>query len=157
MEEYNEILATKILTKKEWLTYYKNMWTRNCISRAVDVEVDKARKINTPDMTFFNQQTGQVTTVAQNLEERKIKLQEGLEILAGVNALLETPEEEFEAKYYSPEALKVAEDVVADLTPELTPEAEERSTPAEAETPVEEAPVGELETKEETPSEEAAQ
>lgn len=155
MEKENEIkvLSERVLTPKEWLTYYKNIWTRNAVARAIDVNTDQVLKVKSPDAVFLDQNTGETITVAQRLENRKISVQDALDIIAGADRLLATPEGEFEKTYFSAEALKVSPDMIpSPFAAELTPEAEERSTPAPVETP-EALP----ENNQETPSEEAAQ
>lgn len=154
--ENNLELTNKILTPREWLIYYKNIWTRNAVARAIDVNTDQVLKVTTPDAVFLDQNTGQTITVAERLENRKISVQDALDIIAGADRLLATPDEEFEKTYFSAEALKVSPDMIpSPFAAELTPEAQKESEPA----PVVEEKTPEVlpENNQETPSEEAAQ
>jgi len=115
----NGSLTKNEYTKRDWLRYYKNVWTRNLISRCIDVETDKADKARNPEEIVADDVTGQPLPVKVRLEKRKMAVQECLDLLAGMEVLEKIPDEEFEAKVTSKEALAVAPDMMP--KPEAAP------------------------------------
>lgn len=98
-----------IYTPKQWITYYKNTWVRNCVARTIDVKVDEVKKAKNPDeLVEFN---GQEIPVKVRLEHRKMLLQDALELVTAADLLNETPAEEWDEKVWSEKALAVAEDM----------------------------------------------
>ena len=98
-------------TYKQWLTYYKNIWTRNLMARSIDVQTDMALKAKNPEESVQDDQGRQVP-VKVRLEIRKMYVQDALDLIAGIDKLIEVKDEEFEAKVLSKEALAVAEDML---------------------------------------------
>lgn len=151
----NEIMCREQFTAREWLQYYKNIWTRNAISRAVDVKTDEIIKATNPEELVDNPMNphGQPhlpiqIPVKERVEYRKLLVKDALDIIAGVDALLEIPEDQFHTKVLSEEALAVAPDMIKkeeEKKPEVAPEAAEPAaeTPEapEAPAPAEEAKV----------------
>lgn len=107
-------LVTMQYTNKHWLQYYLNIWTRNSMAVAIDVETDKALKLQNPEeeVEHVEDSVRMVITVKERLEKRKILLQDYLDRIAGIKYLLSIADEEFEAKVLSKEALAVAEDML---------------------------------------------
>lgn len=111
-------MTGKVYTSREWLTFYKNAWTRNAMARAIDVATDKVLKAENPEQPVESGE--QIVSVKFRLETRKIALQDALNILAGVESLLAIEDGEFDAKVLSKEALAVDEDMIPKT--EVTPE-----------------------------------
>lgn len=129
-------LINKDITNKQWLTYYRNIWRRNCVAASLDVVTDTEAKLKNPEeMVACEDQ--EIRPVKARLEMRKEKLQTILNILKATETLIAIPEAEFEAKTWSTEALAVAEDMKPkpEETPAPTPTPE---TPVQA--PVVETP-----------------
>lgn len=153
MESF-EVLATKTFTDKDFLQYYQNMWMRNTIARLIDVQTDLTRKETNPDEMV--ELDGKLMKIGERLEHRKILVQEAMDIFNAAKVLSSLPDEEL-ATRYSPEGLKVAEDMlpVATPTPETPTVVEEVVTETPADTVVADvAPVVE-EPAQSTPSPEA--
>jgi len=104
-------MATTEYSPKNWLLYYKNVWTRNAIARTIDVQTDAILKAADPEQTVLTDE-GQPVAVKQRLEQRKIILQDALNLLEGIEALTAIDEKEFTAKCWSKESLAVAEDMI---------------------------------------------
>lgn len=120
-------LVTMQFTNKHFLQYYLNIWTRNTMAMAIDVQFDKVMKANNPEAMV--EYEGQLIPVKTRLENRKIKLQDYLDIVAAIKHLMSIADDEFEAKVLSKEALAVDEDMLPKeevkedaLTPEPTEE-----------------------------------
>lgn len=119
-------LVTMQFTNKHWLQYYLNIWTRNTMAMAIDVQFDKVMKANNPEAMV--EYEGQLIPVKTRLENRKIKLQDYLDIVAAIKHLMSIADDEFEAKVLSKEALAVDEDMLPkeevkeELAPEITEE-----------------------------------
>jgi len=107
----NGSLCKNTYTKKEWLNYYKNVWTRNLVARCIDVETDKALKAINPEEAVLDE-TNREITVKQRLEIRKILVQDAIDLIAGIDKLLAIEDEKFDEMVLSKEALKVAEDMI---------------------------------------------
>lgn len=107
-------LAKNNITRKEWLQYYKNVWTRNLMARAIDVASDDALKLEDPNTEVLGE-PGELIPVKERLERRKLHVQDALAILKGVEILMGLSEEEIEAKFLSEEALKVASDMMPEV------------------------------------------
>ena len=140
-------MIKKEVTAKEWLLFYKNVWTRNAMARAIDILTDKEAKAIDPEQPVAH--NNEIVAVKVRLEDRKIALQDALDIINAVNKLLEIPDEEFDAKVTSKEALAVDEDMIPkeEPTPEVITEAVPEGVTATAEevlaveeTPAEVAP-----------------
>lgn len=131
-------LANANLTTKQWLTYYLNIWKRNAVARTIDVFTDQKLKDADADQEVESRDTLGRTflqPVAERLEERKILLQDALDIVYAIEQLLINNEESFEKTYWSKEALAVAPDVIAKRKEqeELNKKPEEpASSPADA-------------------------
>lgn len=107
----NDTLCNENFTPRQWLLYYKNIWTRNLIARTIDVQTDVVLKSKTPDERVQGAE-GNIITAKERLEERKMIVQDALNLIEAIDFLLAIPEEEFEAKTWSKEALAVAEDMI---------------------------------------------
>jgi len=97
-------------TKSHWLQYYKNLWTRNAVAMAIDVQGDKVRKAEDPEMSV--EDNNQSMPVKIRLENRKIKLQDYLDVITAIDTLMAIEESELDAKVFSKEALAVDEDML---------------------------------------------
>ena len=108
-----DALTKNDYTPKMWLTYYRNVWIRNTVARSIDVVTDQKLKKEDPEQMVEEAGTGQIIPVKQRLEARKIAVQDGLNIIAGIDRLLTLPADvNFEEKYWSKEALAVDEDML---------------------------------------------
>jgi hypothetical protein len=105
------ILTGKNVTVREWLTYYKNVWTRNTAARLIDVETDRVRKAEDPEQMVEDGTTGAQVAVKTRYEMRKMAVQEGLDILQAADALLALSDEDLAFKTTA-EALKVDADMM---------------------------------------------
>ena len=124
-------LVTMQFTNKHWLQYYLNIWTRNSMAVAIDVQTDKALKLQNPEeeVEHVEDNVKMIIPVKDRLEKRKILLQDYLDRITGIKYLLSIADEEFEAKVLSKEALAVDEDMLPkeevkseEVTPEPTEE-----------------------------------
>lgn len=105
-----DALTKKAYAVKEWLMYYKNVWTRNLAARLIDVANDTTLKAKNPDEEV-TLPTGHMAPVKQRLEERKLLVQDAVDLLASVEALLALDDDVLAATY-GEEALKVADDML---------------------------------------------
>lgn len=106
-------LSARDFTAKQWLRYYKNIWTRNAVARTVDVVADEALKaINPEEPVESGIGDGRVIPVKERLEHRKILVQDALDVREAIDKLLALSEEEFEKARWSKEALAVAKDMM---------------------------------------------
>ena len=133
-------LTKFIFTPKQWVTFYRNVWARNLINKTVDIECDKILKTQDPEMVVEHK--SKMVTIGERLEFRKEALKEMIVIIKGIDVLLETVLDnnaDFEKKYWSEEALAVAEDMLPKKEEE-TPATPEDATPSKPEeTPLPEA------------------
>jgi hypothetical protein len=106
-------LCANTYTKKQWLNYYKNVWTRNLMARAIDVQTDATLKAKNPEEIVQTDDQRQVP-VKERLEIRKMLVQDALDLIVGIDALLIIAEKdnEFQTLVLSPEALAVAKDMI---------------------------------------------
>lgn len=134
-----DILTQKNYTIREWLMYFKNIWTRNLTARLIDVNTDTAIKNKNPEeMVMCNDR--EFRTVKERLELGKISVKEAIAIVNSVNELLALSDEEI-AKKYSDDALAVAPDMV-EKKEEVTSDAPEtRGAIDEGQQPATETPV----------------
>lgn len=95
---------------REWLTYYRNIWARNLTARLIDRQSDETAKKNNPDMPVQSDD-GREIPVKQRLEHRKILVQDALNLIAAIDALLALDDAALAATY-SEESLKVAPDMI---------------------------------------------
>lgn len=106
----------KIFTNTEILFYYRNLWKRNVVARAIDVVTDTAKKAVNPEeeVEYIDPITRQVTymPVKERLELRKVLVKEAQELLTAIDSMLATKEEDFYNTYFSEKALAVAEDMI---------------------------------------------
>ena len=112
-----DVLTQKNYSAKQWLQYYRNVWLRNTIARTIDVNTDQKLKKDDPKAMVIDAETGRPIPVAERLENRKIAVQDGLDIIEGIDRLLEACQDsseagEFEKKHWSKEALKVDDDMI---------------------------------------------
>ena len=107
-----DALTKNDYTPKMWLTYYRNVWIRNTVARSIDVVTDQKLKKEDPEQMVEEAGTGQIIPVKQRLENRKIAVQDGLDILAGIEKLLALSDEDFKNTQWTKEALKVDEDMM---------------------------------------------
>lgn len=136
-----DILTQKNYTMREWLMFYKNIWTRNLVARLVDVNTDIAgKKINAEEMVLCDDK--QYRTVSERLELSKISVKKAKEILASINELMALNDVELVGRYSDvalaftpdpsanvgaetepadPKKEEVAQAPVAAVTPEVTP------------------------------------
>ncbi len=128
-----DALVKKTYSIKDFLNYYKNIWTMYLAARCVDVQTDMALKALNPkeQVTLVLDNQLLKMTAAERLEQRKILVGDALEILAGIEILLAIPDAEFNEKVLSPAALAVAEDMLPKPAPVEQPVAEAEK-PAEA-------------------------
>ncbi len=131
-----EAMVTKDYTVRQWLTYYKNIWTRNLAARLIDVKTDQQLKAKDPNgVTDEAGADGRTPkSVKVRLEERKLAVQDSVDILAGIDAMLALTPEELTAAAGA-EALKVD----ADMIPLAPAPVEEKKEPADEEKKDEEA------------------
>lgn len=107
-----EDLINSNTTPRQWIQYYKNIWTRNIIAKVIDIQGDIARKAKDPeDQVEHDEMRGAFMAVKERLEMRKAKLLDWKEILDNAEKLLKMSDEEI-AKLWSPEALAVAPDMI---------------------------------------------
>lgn len=104
-------------TPAEWLTYYKNIWTRNLIARTIDMQSDTLLKASDPKGEVMSDE-GRPIPVAARLEHRKILVQDALTLLGAINSLGAIKPDEFIEKFWSKEALAVAPDMIPPTAPE---------------------------------------
>ena len=106
-------LTKQAYSFRQWLTYYHNIWARNVIAHTIDVQYDEILRAENPETPVpFNSPVGTVEMpVKERLEHRKMNLEHALKTLAAIEALEAKTDEELAARW-SPEALKVAEDVI---------------------------------------------
>lgn len=142
MPEVNAMVLNNY-SKREWLQYYKNVWVRNCMARAIDVQTDIILKEKNPESTV-QLEDERPAPVKVRLEMRKIALQDGLNLVAGIDTLMAKSEEELEA-FFTEKALAVAEDMKP---------VEEKKTDGDIE-PKQAEPVAPEEVPTEAPSDEA--
>lgn len=137
-----DLLKDKSLTPVEWLTYYKNLWSKNCIARVIDVKSDKMIKDKDPMTlvteydTEFGQPTGREVPVRERLETRKMMLRDAIKIHDSIAVLLDDCKNEqidFNDKYMSEKALAVDADMFVeqkgevDTTADVTPSEEAKT------------------------------
>lgn len=147
MPPINFMISEK-MDVKAWLTYYKNMWTRNQVATMIDIATDIELKAKNPN-TMVTSDTDRTLTipVKVRLEDRKVRMEDNLRLLAAVDSMLAMTTEELTKTYMTEEALKVADDVAKEMQDEIdeynrkhgiTPEkAPEEAPTAEVEKPVE--------------------
>lgn len=125
-------------TTKHWLQYFINVWNRQAAACAIDIKCDQIRKAINPEMEVEDQQ--QIIPVKQRLENRKLKLQDYLDIIAGAKELMAIPDDQIEEALFSEKALAVDADMIelpvktdedvekeVVLEPEAVPEAVEET------------------------------
>lgn len=105
-------LTKKSYSPKEWLQYYRNVWGRNLIARTVDVKCDQVLKATDPDAMVEETGTGNIIPVKERLEIRKMDVQDALNIVEGIDALIAIDDAKFAETLWSKEALKVDADVM---------------------------------------------
>lgn len=144
---------------KEWLTYYKNVWTRNIIARAIDVQTDISALAIDPEGEVVEQDmmgNTKIVPIKERLEMRKIAIQDAQDIIDAIDALLVSANDttvDFAQKYFSKEALAVqpeekksdesqaeTTEPVAEVVPAEEKKEEVAETPAEEEKPVDNTP-----------------
>ena len=109
MESFND-LATKDYTYADMLRYYKNIWNRNLVARTIDMQTDITLKA--ADAEQLVQHENQMIPVKERLEHRKIMVQDALDLIAGIDALLALTVEQYTAQVLSKDALAVAADML---------------------------------------------
>lgn len=126
-------LAQRDFTPQQWLQYYKNIWTRNAVARTIDVKVDEAIKaVNPEEPVDSDTERGQVITVKERLEHRKILVQDALDLCEAIEKLMQIAPEEFVKSTWSKEALAVATDMIPETPAEGINEEQPVPTPEEA-------------------------
>ena len=113
-----DALSKKELSTKEWLTYYKNVWQRNLIARTIDVDCDKVLLESNPAEMVRTDDQSRFVPVLERLELRKIALADCLKLNASIDRLLAM--DSLDASYWSPEALKVSDEMMK-ATEEVAP------------------------------------
>lgn len=129
-------LTQKNFTPKEWLTYYKNIWTRNNVARTIDVMTDMVLKAEDPNQ-IVNSDDGRSIMVKERLEHRKMLVSDGMKLIAAIDKLLES--EDITKEMWNETFLAVAPDMLpeeakAEVDPAADKPAEEKTEPAEAKT-----------------------
>ena len=111
-------MLTDSTTLKQWLTFYKNTWTKYLAARLIDVQSDTTLKAINPEEEVDHEIDGMPVKipVKKRLELRKIFVQDAVDLLASIDAFLALSEEEITAKS-SKEALKVADDMLPKPAP----------------------------------------
>lgn len=110
MPSFDALCKTKF-SPQEWLMYYRNVWMRNLTARSIDMAQDTAAKLKNPEEQVPGDD-GTPMAVKVRLEHRKILVQDALTLIATIDALLLLAPADFEAKMWTPDALKVAEDMI---------------------------------------------
>lgn len=105
-----DTLTKVTYTMRDWLMYYKNIWTRNATARLIDVQCDIATKAKNPE-ELVDGDDGRPIQVKVRLEMRKMALEQALELIGNIDATLSLNDEQLTA-LYSPDALKVAADML---------------------------------------------
>lgn len=131
MENPSQMPSTDALLKAnftdvQWLQYYKNVWTRNAVARAIDVQNDRNILAVKPDAEVIEEDHMGVqrgTTIKQRLEYRKLALKDALDIVKAIETLSAIAPENFAKEVFSDEALAPAVDEIkaVEVTPEPTP------------------------------------
>lgn len=139
-----DALTQKLYTAKEWLTYYRNIWLRNTLARAVDVQVDIKNKETDPEQDV-PLASGEIGPVKVRLEERKLAVRDARAFVEALDILLATTESDPEMNsVIGDDALAVAKDMIPKQPEEVTPAepAAEKVTaePMSEEKPAESAP-----------------
>lgn len=106
-----QLMITKSFTVRDWLLYYKNMWTRNLAARLTDVQGDITLKKADAEALVDDDMTKQEVPVKVRLEHRKIIVQDCINVLASIDSLLALDDATLAATY-SKDALKVADDMI---------------------------------------------
>lgn len=106
-----ELLMTNQYTFKQWMQFYKNTWQRNLTARCIDLQSDIALKAKDPETPVVTED-GQTVPVKIRLEYRKIVVQDALDLIASIDAMIAMTDEQF-AAFISPEGLAIAPDVIA--------------------------------------------
>lgn len=117
-------LTKEIYTPKQWLNYYRNIWHRNTVARTIDVLTDTELKKKNPDENV-QCEDGQVRPVKQRLELRKEAVQDGLNLVKTIDAMIAVADDKFTETFWSEAALAVAEDMKpkpVEATSPATPE-----------------------------------
>jgi len=110
-------LAANTYTKRQWLNYYKNVWTRNLMARCIDVQTDTTLKAKNPE-EMVQTDDQRAVPVKERLEVRKMLVQDALDLIAGIDALLAIEDDKFDEQVLSADALKVAPDMIPHATGE---------------------------------------
>lgn len=116
MPSMDAMLKT-LYSPADWLTFYKNAWTRNLIACSTDVMSDtmalaanadaetSENVVNEVGQTMLNEHgLPKKKLVRDRLEERKRTVQNAVDILAAIDALIALSPDDL-AKQWSPEAL----------------------------------------------------
>lgn len=103
---------------KHWLQYYINIWNRQSVAAAIDIKTDQIRKAIDPEMEV--EEGHQVVPVKVRLENRKLKLQDYLDIISAAKTLMALPDDQIEEALFGEKALAVDEDMLP--KPEEKPE-----------------------------------
>ena len=106
-----DTLTKQQYTAQEWMQYYKNIWVRNLVARTIDVKNDQKLKAKNPDELVMGED-GNPLPVKVRLENRKIVVQDALDLIATIDELLAISGDTFAATVWSEEALKVDEDML---------------------------------------------
>jgi len=112
-----DAMLTQEYSPRQWLNFYKNVWTRNLIACMTDVTADRLLLAIEPlaeTKEVLTNESGhpiigengkrQHKTIAERLEERKGAVQNSLDILASLNSLIALSDEDL-VKTWSDEAL----------------------------------------------------
>lgn len=147
-EQTMKTLMSKNPTTKEWLRYYRNIWVRNAVARAIDVQNDENAYAIKPDAFVIEEDAmGQQHNVPilKRLEMRKLGVQDALDVVKACDVMLAVPEAEFFDRFFSEKALAVKEETVAaatgadakektaEVAPEVAAEKAEEVTPTATE------------------------
>lgn len=104
------VLVKESFTTKQWLNYYKNIWSRNHAARVIDMYTDIRLKAEDPNQ-MVTSEDGREIMVKERLEHRKILVQDAIDLLKTVDDLL--ARENIESAW-DKEALAVAPDMLPD-------------------------------------------
>ena len=141
-----DALTQKAYSRKEWLAYYKNIWTRNIAATSIDILTDTWLKAEDAEQVVpSDENPNRGETVKDRLEKRKDRMVTAKRLMKALEELSAMSDEEFAEKMLSDAALTPAADtaeeevVVGEVSTETQPQEGaivEVATPAATETVV---------------------
>lgn len=104
-------MCETLITPRQWVTFYKNLWMRNLIARTIDMQTAAAEVAQDKDQPVQDDETRQAISAADRLERRKMKVSVAVEVIASIDAMLAIIDDAELAKLWSAEATKLTPDV----------------------------------------------